>query len=116
MPTIPVGPSYDERLSPSRAIRTGSEASPVTDTGRVWGTSARSAPSVTTSWVPSASASSITAPVKVRQRIDGSVPTSRIRSRGARGTRASNSSTLGHTISRVSPPTSFTLGRVAWKS
>ena len=61
----------------------------MTDTGRVWGTSASSAPSVTTSWAPSASASSTITVVNVRQRNDGSVPESRIRSRGARGTRAS---------------------------
>src|SRR5205807_4898754 len=78
-PTIPVGPSYDERLRPSREISTGSEASPVTDTGLVWGTSARSAPRVTTNCVPSASASSTITLVNERHRIEGSVPTTRIR-------------------------------------
>ena len=88
----------------------------MTDTGRVWGTSASRAPSVTTSWAPSASASSTTIWQNVRQRKEGSEPVSRMRSRGARGTRASNSSTAGHTISRVWPSTILTRGRVAWKS
>ena len=88
-------------MRPSRAISAGSEASPVTETGRVWGTSASSAPSVTTSWAPSASTSSTISFENVRQRNEGSLPVSTIRSRGARGTRASNSSTAGHTISRV---------------
>ena len=49
------------------------------------GTSASSAPSVTTICTPSASASSMTVSQNVRQRIAGSGPLSRIRSRGARG-------------------------------
>ncbi len=113
---IPVGPSYEDELSPRRAIRAGSEARPVTDTGRVWGTSARSAPRVTTSCAPSASTSSTINLANVRQRNEGSLPTTRMRSRGARGTRASNSSTAGQTISRVWPSTSLIRGRVAWKS
>ena len=46
-PTIPVGPSYD--VAPGRAGRPAPdrEPRPVTDTGRVCGTSASSAPSVT---------------------------------------------------------------------
>ena len=59
------------------------------ETGRVCGTSASSAPIVTTIWTPIASASSITFSQKVRHRIAGSGPLSRIRSRGARGIRAS---------------------------
>ena len=59
------------------------------ETGRVCGTSASSAPIVTTICTPIASASSITFSQNVRQRIAGSGPLSRIRSRGARGTRAS---------------------------
>ena len=58
-------------------------------TGLECGTSASSAPSVTTSCVPSASARSMMILENVRQRIDGSGPDRRIRSRGARGTRAS---------------------------
>ena len=88
----------------------------MTDTGLVWGTSASSAPSVTNSCVPSASASSTTISQNVRQRNEGSEPAIRIRSRSAFGTRASNSSTAGHTISRVSPSASLVRGRVAWKS
>ena len=88
-PDDPGGPLVGGGASPSRATSAGSELSPVTETGRVWGTSASSAPRVTTSWVPSASASSITILLNVRQRNEGSLPASRIRSRGALGTRAS---------------------------
>ena len=88
----------------------------MTEIGRVCGTSASSAPSVTTSWVPSASASSTITLLNPRQRSDGSLPTSSTRSRGARGTRASYSSTTGHTTWRVSPLTNLMRGRVSWKS
>jgi hypothetical protein len=57
--------------------------------GRVCGTSARSAPSVTTSCVPSTSATSVMVREKVFQRMEGSLPATRMRSRGARGMRAS---------------------------
>ena len=86
------------------------------DTERVCGTSASSAPTVTTSCTPIASLSSTISFENVRQRNDGSVPVSRIRSRGARGTRASYSSTSGHTIRRACPSVSLIRGRVAWKS
>jgi len=91
-------------------------AIPVTAIGRVWGTSASRAPSVTTSWVPSASASSVMTRLNVRHFMEGSCPTSSTRSRGALGTRASYSSTSGHTIWRAWPSTSLTCGRVLWKS
>ena len=85
-------------------------------TGRVCGTSASSAPSVTTIWQPSASARSVIEVQNVRHFIDGSGPPSRTRSRGARGTRASKISTVGQVISRVCPSVSLISGRVAWKS
>src|SRR3954451_8387211 len=113
---MPVGPSYDVREIPSRLVSASSVASPVIGTGRECGTSASSAPSVTTSWVPRTSASSTIARENVRQRIDGSGPLSRTRSRGARGTRAAQISTSGHSISRWRPSTRWIFGRVAWKS
>ena len=58
-------------------------------TGRECGTSASSAPIVTTICVPSASARSTISRLNERQRIDGSAPCRRMRSRGARGIRAS---------------------------
>ena len=54
---------------PSRSLSCGSVLEPEIWTGSVCGTSARSAPSETTSWTPSASASSVITVVKVRQRI-----------------------------------------------
>src|SRR4051794_37466738 len=113
---MPVGPSYDVREMPRRPVSASSVASPVIGTGRECGTSASSAPSVTTSCVPSTSASSTTARENERQRIDGSGPLSRMRSRGARGTRAAHTSTSGHSISRWRPSTRRIFGRVAWKS
>ena len=58
-------------------------------TGRECGTSASSAPRVTTICVPSASARSTISLQNERQRIEGSAPCSSTRSRGARGMRAS---------------------------
>ena len=88
-PTMPVGPSYCDALRPSRSTSDSSLAIPVTDTGRECGTSASSAPSEVTICTPSASERSMTCSQNVRQRIAGSGPESRIRSRGARGIRAS---------------------------
>ena len=76
-------------MRPRRVTSSVSVAIPVTEIGRVWGTSASSAPSVTTSWVPSASASSTITRLNVFHLSDGSWPTRRTRSRVARGTRAS---------------------------
>src|SRR3954449_10992417 len=99
-----------------RSTRPSSEAMPVTETGRECGTSASSAPSEVTICTPSASARSTTVSVNVRHRIAGSGPESRIRSRGARGTRASWISNSGQSIARVRPSRNRTVGRVAWKS
>src|SRR5215213_8541871 len=99
-----------------RSTSASSEAMPVTETGRECGTSASSAPSEVTICTPSASARSTTVSVNVRHRIAGSGPESRIRSRGARGTRASWISNSGQSMSRVRPSRSRTVGRVAWKS
>ena len=82
-PTIPVGPSYRDALSPSSSTSAGSVAEPVTGHGRVWGTSASSAPSVTTIWTSRLRASSTISPVNVRQRVFGSIPIRMIASRGS---------------------------------
>src|SRR5829696_387221 len=115
-PTIPVRPSYVGGSSPSRSTSASSEANAVTPTGRECGTSASSAPSVTTICTPSASASSTTVAQNVRQRYAGSGPVRITRSRGARGTRASCTSMSGHSIRRWWLPDSRTVGRVDWKS
>jgi hypothetical protein len=99
-----------------RSVSDASVDRPVTLTGRECGTSASRAPSVTTIWVPSTSARSTTSWQNVRQRMDGSLPDRRMRSRGARGTRAAKISSSGQSISRVRPSTIRTFGRVAWKS
>ena len=49
---MPVGPSYRESWRPSSSTSLGSVAAPVTGAGRVCGTSASSAPSMTTSSTP----------------------------------------------------------------
>jgi hypothetical protein len=88
----------------------------VIGTGRVWETSAISAPRVITSSTPSASAAVATVSEKVRQRRFGSVPSSRTRSRSAVGTRTAIRLFSGHSMRRVSPSSSRIVGRFAWKS
>ena len=89
---------------------------PVIDTGRVWGTSASSAPSVMTMRTPSSRAVATTSSVKRRQRSDGSTPWSITRSPSAPGTGATESEFSGQSISRVLPSVSWTVGRTAVKS
>ena len=85
-------------------------------TGRVCGTSAIRAPSVTTISTPSRSAASMTAPAKVRQRRFGSTPDSKTRSRSALGTSAVKIVLAGQSTSRVWPSAIRIVGRVTWKS
>jgi len=99
-----------------RDTRLGSDAKPLTETARVCGTSASNAPSVTTICTPTASATSTSSEVNVRQRIDGSEPETTIRSRGARGTRTSERTTSGHSRERLPDSSRRIFGRVAWKS
>ena len=74
-------------------------------TGRVCGTSASSAPSVTTSVIWQRWASSSMAAQYVRHLRCGSPATAMTRSRESPGARATEKSVLGHTISRsVSEP------------
>ena len=111
-PTIPVGPSYVVSVTASLSISAASDARPVIETGCVCGTSASSAPIVTTSCVPSASARSMMFWQNVFQRIDGSGPCTRMRSRWARGTRAAKISMPGHVISRLRSSVKPMCGRV----
>ena len=90
---------------------------PVIETGRVCGTSASSAPSVTTICTPSASARSTPCAQNVRQRIDGSGPASRTRSRGARGHARLEDLDLGPVdLARARPRRAGRSGASAWKS
>ncbi len=85
-------------------------------TGRVWETSAISAPRVITISTPSASAAVAIVSEKVRQRRFGSVPSSRTRSRSAAGTRTAIRLFAGQSIRRAWPSLRTIVGRVAWKS
>ena len=89
---------------------------PVIDTGRLCGTSASNAPSVITIPTPRSCAAVTTSSVKRRQRSDGSTPCSITRSPSAPGTGATENEFSGHSILRVLPSTSFTVGRTAVKS
>src|SRR4051794_10247076 len=87
-PTIPVGPSYDDRCSPSERMTSASCAVPTTDTGRVCGTSDNNAPSEITSRTSSSAATSTTCCANVRHRNCGSVPMRKTTSRSAPGSSA----------------------------
>lgn len=113
---MPVGPSY--RVS-SRSIvraRSASEVTPLTGTGRVCGVSPSNAPRMTTISTPSSWAKPRISLQNDRQRIDGSIPRTRTRSRGfSPPTRTTDSRVVGQVIFRV-PPSSHTVGRLTWKS
>jgi hypothetical protein len=83
-------------------------------TGRVCGTSARNAPSVTSRSAPRSRATPITAWPKVRQRLFGSVLVKITTSRPS--TVAWLNSLSGHSITRLTPSTRRTVGRFTWKS
>ena len=85
-------------------------------TGRLWATSAISAPSVTIISTPSSWQASRIADEKVRQRRLGSVPLSSTRSRSARGARTATSELPGQSIWRACPSDRRIDGRVTWKS
>ena len=74
---------------------------PLTGTGRVCGLSASSAPRVTTISTPRSRAAPSSSWVKVRQRIDGSMPWTRTTSRVASGMRATESRVVGQVIVRT---------------
>ena len=85
-------------------------------TGSVCATSAISAPRVTTSSTPSASAAVAIVSEKVRQRRFGSVPSRSTRSRSALGTRTAIRLFSGQSIRRARPSSMLIVGRCAWKS
>ena len=71
---------------------------------------------MTTSSTSNCLASVVTWSQKVRQRRFGSTPSRMIASRPAPGSGAYMNVFSGHSIWRVYPSTSDTVGRVAWKS
>ena len=95
-------------------MRPGSPAVPVTRTGRLWGTSANSAPRVSTISTLAHCATSITSEQNVRHRSWGSVPRTTMTSRPS-GVRPARNSLDGQVISRA-VPTCATVGRVEEKS
>jgi hypothetical protein len=105
-----------ERSKPSCSTSDWSDAIPVIGTGREWGTSASSAPSVITLSAPSSRATSMRICVKRFQRSDGSTPSNRIRSCSAPSMRAALKEFSGHSITRVRPSSRCTVGRTAVKS
>ena len=111
---MPVGPSYRDVCSPRRSASSGVGAEPTTGTGRVWATSARNAPSVSSRSAPSWRPTSTIEVANVRHRTFGSLPTKITTSRLP--ARAAENSHDGHSITRLTPSTSFTTGRVTWKS
>ena len=115
-PEMPVGPSYRDRVSPSRAAVSSSCADPVTWIGRVCGTSASSAPSPMTvaTWWSTAILSSSSQ--NARQRKFGSMPCTRMTSLGESVSRQADSLVVGQSMVLVTPSISRTVGRVTWKS
>jgi hypothetical protein len=101
---------------PSRSTSAWSEVIPVIPTGRLCGTSASRAPSVITMRTPRSRAVVMTSSVKRRQWSEGSTPWSITRSPSAPGTGATQNEFSGHSISRMLPSVSFTVGRTAVKS
>ena len=95
-------------------MRSGSVVAPVTRTGRVWGTSASSAPNVTTMSHRISEATFKTSWQNAGQPRLGSTPRSTTRSRASSGT--AKNSLAGHFNPCVTPSTSSTVGRTDWKS
>jgi hypothetical protein len=113
---MPVGPSYRDRSRPSASIVSGSEAVPLTGTGRVCGLSASSAPSVMTSSTSSWAAIVTSSSQKPRQRMFGSRPAHEHHVAVGVGQRQTETRVVGQVIRRVAPSTSETCGRLTWKS
>ena len=89
-------------------------AEPTTGTGREWGTSVRKAPNVTSSPEPRSRAVSMTSVANVRQRTFGSAALNSTTSLPS-GEAAANVP-AGQSITRLTPSSSLTVGRVTWKS
>ena len=82
----------------------------------MWGTSASSAPSVTTISQPVSRARPMTVEQNVRHLRLGSTPENSKRSRPTSSTWATKQSLAGQETLRVVPSIRLTSGRVAWKS
>ena len=91
-----------------------SVAVPMICTGREWGTSANSAPSVSTSDASNRLARPMTCSVNRRQRRAGSGPSTRMTS--PPGVLACHAPTVGHTMLRVRSGVRRTCGRTVAKS
>ncbi len=83
--------------------------------GRVCGTSASSAPRVMKVETPTDWANSSSSMVKDRQRVDGSMPCTRMMSRSIPADVASRIRVVGQLIRRR-PSSDTTRGRLTWKS
>ena len=101
---------------PSRAASTSSVAEPVERMSRECGTSPSNAPRLTTSSHPVVRATEMTSSQKVGHRRFGSTPSNNTRSRPPPGSDPAENASAGHWISRITPSTSSTVGRAAWKS
>src|SRR6056300_1728619 len=95
-------------------MRVSSEAVPITWTGRVWGTSARSAPRVITIGAPTRWATVAIWSVKVRQRSAGSGP--RIMTTSVPGSDADQTPTVGQMMLRLPFSSRRSRGRTVAKS
>jgi hypothetical protein len=88
----------------------------VTGVGRVCGVSASIAPRATTVETSSSCRIAMSSAQKPRQRMLGSMPRMRTTSRSLPGGRATEMRVVGHSIRRLTPPISDTVGRLTWKS
>ena len=113
---MPVGPSYRDCSADSRASIVGSSLVIVTGIGRVCGTSASRAPTVTSVVTPSCSASSSSSIVYDLQRIDGSMPSTMTTSRSMPGMCAHSRRVVGQVTRRWPSSSSPISGRFTWKS
>ena len=93
---MPVGPSYRLGVSAKRSRSAWSVALPLIGSGRVYGTSASSAPSSTTRLTSRLWHSSSTSSQKVRQRVLGSMPRISTTSVPAPGGLATENRVVGH--------------------
>ena len=89
---------------------------PLIGSGRVYGTSASSAPSSTIRLTSRLWQTSRTCSQNVRQRMLGSMPRMSTMSRSAPAGVATENRVVGHSMRRVSPSDMVTVGRLTWKS
>ena len=116
IPKIPVGPSYRDISTPSRAANSGWAPVPLTAIGRVWGTSAIKEPSVIINSTSRSSARSSSSRVKLFHLIEGSVPLTIIKSRSKLGNTNPKISVVGHVTFLICDSSIKICGRFTWKS